>query len=61
VGYYRPSSRRRGNVDHLTQSDIFECIQQLHPDGAVVRRDILLELDTAIICDEKVELLLRYR
>ena len=64
-------------MDHLTQSDICECVQQLHPDGAVVRDlifghvndddansklcDILLELNTAIICDEKVELLLRYR
>ena len=77
AGFNRPSSRRRGNVDHLARSDICECIQQLRPDGAVVRHlilghvndddansklcDILLEFDAAIICDEKVELLLRYR
>jgi hypothetical protein len=72
---FRPSSGRRGNVKYLARAHFCECLPQLHADGAVIGdlilgymnddnansklRDILLEFDTAIVRNEKIELLLR--
>ena len=70
-----PPNARRGNVDHLTRAHVCDPVQQFAPHGAVIRDlvlgyvndehtdsklcDILLELDTAVSRNEKIELLLR--